>query len=1000
MAGCRWWIGFFAAGLLAQAAGGVPDFRWAVWPWAGAPLISAWGRENGLPQSAVSSVLQSSTGYIWIGTYNGLVRFDGENLVTFDRSRWPDFKSGRVTALFEDSFGRLWVGDEMGCLFIVADDGQTATLMPRLWTTRAVTAIREGDDGELWLLLANGELVRRRDGKSWRVHAEDVSTPDVPRMTTDFDGGVWVLGGDQRLQFLENEELRPWEAPDGEIIRTTTFVGRAREGGVWIVANERIRRWREGQWVEDRGFHPAGASFVSAFFEMAGGTLAFGVMRQGLVLVSPDGETRLVNAAGGLASDWVTDITEDREGNLWVATGSGLNQLRIGRAEMVGNWGGAAVLGLDLDQDGGLWVGTEGGGLHHLHKDKLKIFNGVSGLTKPFVWAVETEPDGTVWAGTWGQGLFRGKDGRFAIAPGWDTSALTVTSMLRDKEGALWVGSNRGLARWQGGVWQWWHGEKGRRIQNIRCMAEDGEGGLWFGMAGDGLGRFTPSGLRFYGQAEGLTNDYVWALLPSVEGLWIGTAGGGLLRMEGEKFFSLGTHSEFPSQTICGLAKTVDGRIWMSSYGGVFSFPETVLLDALRSGGAMAGGVYVDKSDGLATLEASGGMQRPLLLDPAGALWVATARGLARVDTTPRERLPAPRAVVQSVIIDEVQEEWKRGDVLKVPPGFHRVEVKLAALRFASPQRVEFRYRLLGLSEEWMSTGRSVQFNYLPPGEYQLQLDARDRGGLWAGGGVRLNIVVEPLFWQRSSVRVAFGFLLMGGTAWAARASAQRRARLRLVQLERERAVERERTRIAQDLHDDLGASLTRLNLMTQASVHAAGAQGIELAEIRRVTVEITRAMDEVVWAASPRHDTLESLVAYLARFAQDMAKAAGLRCRLEFPLEVPELALTAEFRHNLFLAAKETLHNVVRHARAREVRLRLEFEPGQHQLRLSIFDDGTGFDASVLTENDQPRPGDPHGNGLPGLRRRLASLGGKLDIQSRPGSGTTVNFDVPLPLA
>lgn len=972
----------------------------ASWAWASPPLISAWGRENGLPQSAVSSVLQSGSGFLWVGTYNGLVRFDGVNFETFDRSRWPEFKSGRVTALFEDSWGRLWVGDEMGDIFAVTEDGGSVKSLPRQWNARSITAMREGTDGELWLLLSNGELVRRRDGKSWRFQAEHVSTPDVPRMTADFDGRVWVLGGDQRLQYLDSEELRPWQAPEGESILTVTFVGRAREGGVWIVANNRIRRWRGGEWVEDRGEHPSGVAFISAFYETASGTLVFGVMRSGLVLVSPDGETRLVTAAGGLASDWVTDITEDREGNLWVATGSGLNQLRIGRAEMVGRWGGAALLGLDMDAEGALWVGTEGEGLRRLHRGEVTEFTESSGLTKPFVWAVQAEPDGTVWAGTWGQGLFRGKDGRFSIAPGWDSSALTVTAIMRGGNGALWVGSNRGLARWHNGVWTWWQEAKGRRIRNIRCMAEDGAGGLWFGTSGDGLGRLTAEGVSFYGRAEGLLNEYVWALLPSSGGLWIGTAGGGLVRLEGERFFAFRAQTEFPSQTICGLAKTVDGRIWMSSYGGVFSFPEHTLAKALRTGEPLIEGVYVDKSDGLATLECSGGMQRPLMLDEVGALWVATAKGLARVDTTMRERLPAPRAVVKKLVMDEEPLVWEPGELLRVPPGFHRVEVQLAALRFASPQRVEFRYRLLGLGEEWVSTGRSVQFNYLPPGQYELQVETRDRGGVWAGERAQLAIVVEPWFWQRTSVRGAFGVLLILGTALVARASAQRRARLRLAQLEREHAVERERTRIAQDLHDDLGASLTRLNLLTQGTADSSGARGSDLADIRKVTVEITRAMDEVVWAANPRHDTLESLVAYLARFAQEMAKAAGLRCRLELPLEVPEMELTAEFRHNLFLAAKETLHNVVRHGQAREVRVQLECDVLNHRLKLSIRDDGVGFDASTLTPGDGPKPGDPHGNGLPGLRRRLALLHGELRILSSVGKGTTVEFDVPLPPA
>jgi len=970
----------------------------AAWAWAGSPLISIWGRENGLPQSAVSGVLQSASGYLWVGTYNGLARFDGVNFETFDRTNWPDLKSGRVTALLEDSWGKIWVGDETGGLSIVTNDGKSFQALPRKWSARAVTAIRENSDGELWLLLSNGELVRRRDGKSWRIQAEDVNTPDVPRMTTDFDGRVWVLGGDQRLQILEGEQLQPWMPPNGERVSATTFVGRAREGGVWIVSNGRVRRWRAGKWVEDRGVQPMGNAFISAFYETVSGTLAFGVMRVGMVLVSPEGESRTISVADGLSNDWLTDIVEDREGSLWVATVGGLNKVRIGRAEMVGTWDGAALLGLNMDEDGALWVGTEGAGLHRLDKGVVTKFSEGSGLTKPYVWAVQTEPNGTVWAGTWGQGLFKGRDGRFAIAPGWDPSALTVTAILLAGDGALWVGSNRGLACLREGKWTWWHEAEGRALLNVRCLAEDGKGGLWFGTSGNGLGHLNGGKISLYGQAQGLPSDDVWSVLPSSGGLWIGTAGSGLVRMQGESFFIFRSNAGFPSQTICGMVKSRNDRIWIASYGGVFSFPEQNLLYAMHSGEGTAGGVYVDRTDGLASLECAGGMQRSLLLDLSGALWVATAKGLARVETTVGERLAAPRVVIKQVLLDDRPTVQDLGKPLQVPPGFHRVEVSFAALRFASPQRVEFRYRLLGLGKEWMSTERNVQFNYLPPGSYQLQVLARDKGGLWDGDMARVDIVVAPYFWERTSVRVVFACLLIFSTAWVARASAHRRARFRLTQLERKHAVEMERTRIAQDLHDDLGASLTQLNLLTQSSGGSSAASGGNLTDIRKVTVEITRAMDEVVWAASPRHDTLESLVAYLARFAQEMAKASGMRCRLKLPLDVPALALTAEFRHNLFLATKETLNNAVRHAHAKELFLHLDCDPKRRRLRLTIRDDGVGFDVDSHKQGDVKSAGDARGNGLPGLERRLTVLQGEFRIVSEIGVGTTVEFDVPLP--
>lgn len=966
------------------------------------PVVTSWYREDGLPQNAVAAVRQTRDGYLWLATYNGLARFDGVAFKVFGQRELPALTGNRITALCEDARGRLWVGEETGNVVVVHEAGRSAEAVPRRWPREAVVAIRETPSGEMLLLLAHDELVRVEDGKAWKFEQTDRHNPTVLNLAVDRDGDVWLQDKKDRLVRRDGDRLAPWVMPDGEALTQISFAEPSRQGGLWIIANRRIRRWLDGRWVEDRGECPHPEQYVSAFHELADGTLALGVLDVGLLLLAPGSPPRQVDARAGLAGDWITSLSSDREGNLWAGTSVGLTSLRPRRVEMMSPpdaWGNKGVLAVERAPDGALWVGTEGAGLYRFFNDTIRRYGEAEGLTKPYVWAVKHDAAGDVWVGTWGQGLFRGREDRFEPAPGWDAAAVAVTALLVAKNGDLLAGTNRGLARLRDGRWTWWRESGGQPVGHVRVIAEDTEGNVWFGTAGRGLGRIDARGeLRLFGAADGLPGLYVWSLLPLDGDLWIGTAGAGLVRHRAGRFDVLTTREGLPSDTICGIIPDAySDHLWFSSFSGVFALARQDLAACMTLRRPLAPPFLLDRGDGLATIECAGGMQQPALYEPDGGLWVASSKGLAHIDTTRlRRQTVSPPVFIQAGLVDDAPliGEWDRE--LRVPPGRHRVEIRLAALNFSAPKKVRFRYRLAGLEDDWVDIGhqRSIHFTYLPPGDYRLHVAASNRDGYWNEIGDQLRIVALPALWQTWPARAAAVVLAAALLAGLVRARVLRSARLRMVELERRHAVERERTRIAQDLHDDLGVSLTRLHLLSQTAQAGAGdpaATRVHLAGIRAVAVDITRAMDEVVWAANPRHDTLESLVAYLARFAQEFLGAAGLRCRLDLPLEIPEVPLTAEFRHNLFLACKESLHNAVRHSGAAEVRLALRCDPDARELIVTIADDGRGFDPEAMLS------GGARGNGLRNLVQRLRALGGRVEWKSAPGRGAVVTLRAPL---
>jgi signal transduction histidine kinase len=340
---------------------------------------------------------------------------------------------------------------------------------------------------------------------------------------------------------------------------------------------------------------------------------------------------------------------------------------------------------------------------------------------------------------------------------------------------------------------------------------------------------------------------------------------------------------------------------------------------------------------------------------------------------------------------------------LRIPSGAQRFEFRYTAPSFTASEKVRFRYRLKGLEDTWgeEKSERSAPYSYLSPGEYTFQVIACNNDGLWNERGAALTFTVLPAFYQTwwfSGLMVLAGAGAVGAVAyWISR----RRLRRRLEQLERQRALERERARIARDIHDDLGASLTRITLLSQsvsAELEGAPQARAEVDQIYQTARDLTRAMDEIVWAVNPKHDTLDSLVNYLGRFAQNFMSTAGIRCRLDAPMEFPHTSVTTEIRHNVFLAFKEALNNVIKHARATEARVILELLADR--FTLAVVDNGCGFkserDAAVpAADGESTRAAS--GNGLANMQKRLEEIGGHCKVITAPGEGTRVEFSIPL---
>lgn len=1012
-------LGLAAAwlGLAAPAPGATGD--------AAQYFFQTWQTDDGLPQKHITSVVQTRDGYLWIGTYNGLARFDGRRFVVFNAANTPGLVSSRVTSLCEDTNGVLWLGHDAGELTRVRDGRFEPVPLATPWPGGAIAAIAEDGRHDLWLLHQGGLMVRVRDGQT-APPEPGLTAATVLSLVRDSEGALWRAHGGKMRVVGAPPSVRTLKEPpnDDFIVRACA----SRDGGFWIAGGDRVRRWDSGGRESIWGAVPWGNNFVTAMLEARNGQLWVGTLGKGVFVLSPGGRFAQFTRTNGLAHDWVRTLGTDREGTVWVGTGGGglsaARERRVIMVESPDGWQGRGVLSLCAATNGAVWIGTEGGGAYRLLDGRWKRFGEREGLTNLFVWSVFEDAQGRQLAGTWGGGLFQLVNERFVHPAALAGETVPITSLLSSRDGALWAGTQRGLLRVTSGKVDRFAQDSLR--PDVRTLVEAKDGAIWFGMSGGGLGRLKGGAVTRFGRADGLPSDHVWSLLLEDDGtLWIGTFGGGLCRWRQERFATIGPGEGLPSNVISHLMDDGHGRLWMGSYGGILRANKEE-LNRCADGRAKSVTFFVyGRADGLESLETAEGLTPGSCRTADGRLWFPTSRGPAVVDPANVKTNPlAPPVVIEEVVVDGNRPEARgaRHEVaphasrlaarasLRIPPGKQRFEFRFTALSFAAPERVQFRYRLEGLEADWVDTSeRSANYSFLPPGDYTFRVIACNNDGVWNETGAALGLTVLPYFWQTWWFRVVAGLAAAAALGGTVRGLTRRRYRRKLERLERQRAVEKERARIAKDIHDDLGASLTRITLLSQTArgdLDQPEQAAADLDRIYDTARELTQAMDEIVWAVNPKHDTLDSLVSYLGGFAQDFLSTAGVRCRLDVPVHLPALPVTAEVRHNLFLAFKEAVHNVVRHAAATEARILFVLE--RNGFALVIQDNGKGFEPPLNVErsmlNLQRSEGVTSspirlasGNGLSNMRRRLEEIGGSCAVTTAVGQGTEVTFQLLL---
>ncbi len=944
-----------------------------------------WTSDSGLPQNSVTAILQSGDGYLWLGTQEGLARFDGARFTVFDTRNTPALGDDWVQSLLQTRDGTLWIGTLAGLVGL--KDGVFSPRFPDRLGRESIESLFESRDGALWLGSDAGVSRILGGAIATFTAADGLPGPRVRAIAEDSSGAIWV-GGNWGLARRDGNRFFARPASGGEAPMVLSLLGDG-GGGVWA------------------------------------GTLQ-GLMHSGGSSTSMSSSTRLLGEDEDLAGAAVKALDRDRDGNLWLGTDRGLYRYRDGTFVRHGRAEGLSsnrILAVREDREGSLWVGTSDGGLDRIRGQRIAMYTARDGLSDDSLWtvledragnlwagtaegvlnrrapgqdrfepwarlgasvmAIAEAPDGSLWIGTYGAGLanVRGRRvSRYTQADG--LSSDWITSVLVDRRGAVWAGTKgTGVDRLEKGTFVNYRARDGLGSDATFSLFEDRDGSIWIGTFGGGVSRLRDGSFRTFTIRDGLAHDVVMSTYQDAEGAYWFATRGGLCRYRDGRFTTYRQRDGLFHDAAQRVLEDGRGYFWLTSNRGVFRVSAHELAAAAPVAGRIADRVTFSTATGMIRAECNNA-QHGAWRGRDGRLWFATVKGLAMADPARIElNRVAPPVVVEGVTADG--QSLSLSEPLRLAPGNRKLEFAYTALSFRNPLAVRFRYRLEGFEKEWVDAGprRAAFYTNLPPGRYRFRVRAANEDGVWNEAGASVDVLLrrhffETVWFRCLAILAAAGLAALG-------------YRLRVRRLE---ARERLRTALVEAQLDALQFQL-RPHFLFNTLNSILPLVGNDPERARQMVVRLGELLRLSLQSEETPQVTLSEEMAILEKYLS--IERVRFRDRLDVTIAVPPAIAGA--RVPCFLL-QPIVENAIKHGlsrRSERGRIAISAAAEKDRLVLLVHDNGPGLrdDAS----------GDAAGIGLRNTRRRLEALypgNHSLELATAAAGGCEVRIRLPLVLA
>jgi ligand-binding sensor domain-containing protein/signal transduction histidine kinase len=941
----------------------------------------SWLPQNGLPGGTVQSFAQTPDGFLWVGTSEGLLRFNGERFTLFAHDNTPALHENSIFCLLTGRDGRLWIGTEGGGLVEMSHGRFIVHGTAEGLTDGFVRALYEDRAGTLWVATDNG-LFRRKGERLERVD----NRPEMPAnafhgVLEDHRGRLWA--GAARLYAIINGQPREFALDGTDSQNRVKSILETEDGSIWVGTVSGLHRLRPGS---DRFERVAGVwGTIRTLCAVSSGELWAGAIGQGIFRVRYEARGSTVThmaAPSPQVSSTILSIFADDGGNLWVGTQVGMVRLNRTPVEVLALPGAAdSDFGtVSLDADGSLWAASN----QTVHiQDGRAIPYHFQSLGDARARNLLRARDGSLWVGTDGSGLFR------ITARGTEhyTTRLGLANnfircLWEARDGSLWIGMDEGVSHFDGGGFHNLTMQNGLVYFSTRSILEDRNGDIWVGTE-RGVSHLRMGQPVYDAATEALKEEKVWALHEDSDGgLWFGTRTNGLYRFRDGQVTRYTTANGLASDSIFSILEDSKRHLWLSGPLGVTLLNRDELDEQARNPHQTLSVRFFSADAGDRPTQFYGGTQPAAAMTRGGEVWFPTNQGLWRIKPTEFVAPVLAHLNVNSVVVDG--KPATLGSILTMAAGSSRVELGFEPVMLSSLEDLQLHYRLEGFDKEWSTAGaqqRTATYTNLPAGKYTFVVEAWEREHPERRVQAAMQLVKRPFFY-RTPWFIALCVLALGLASVLAY-----QVRIRQVH-GRYEAVLAERTRLAREMHDTLIQGCASVSAMLEAASSCA----IDDCESRQHLIEyastqILSTMDEArqaVWNLRGGEEAPNSLAASLRAMSERVSREYGIHvdCRVGGK----EFAIGQQATHELMMVAREALYNAVLHGHPKKIGAELTFSA--KTLEMFLSDDGEGFDAAEM-------PAQGH-YGLQGLRERVYRFGGDVEIVSNPGQGTQMRVKIP----
>ncbi len=712
----------------------------------------AWTTRDGLPHNQVNSITQTPEGYLWFATWEGLVRYNGQDFRIFTPENVPALQDHGIRHVSVGSHGKLIVSTSRGGISVLQKDlWRTYSHSEGLPQNETMASV-EDSQGAIWVAHESKGLSRIDSRGKVTTYGTSQGLPSERMYAVFMDENkvIWAgtAGG---LVRVENNRVQSFKEADGLPVGAVYAILAAPEGGLYLGTHHGLFLGRNGKFRKIASDFPDEA--VISLSLDSESNLWIGTVNRGVIRYGNRGYEYL-DTTGGLPNNRVGTLFSDREGNIWAGTNAGLVRFADTPFVTLDNYQGLTdnyVRALTQTTDGGMLIGTAKG--LNLYKDeKIRAITDNESLRNDAVLSLAPSKDGSVWVGMYSTGLINWKDGvvREQVTAGSPLYGTQVRALLEDRNGNLWVGTSQGLYRKKGNQLKRFGEADGLPRDFILSIHESKTGKIWVGTAnglgfinGEKAGSIAISGYQSAQDVFGFSEDPDGTL-------WLATDRA-VLRLRNGKISAIGTKNGLPVATVFQIVADTYGNFWLTSNRGVI-YVKRAEMEAVADGKSeRLNAISFAEADGMASAQCNGGAGPAALRAKDGSIWVATAKGVSVVqpDELARYQLAPPPVVIENVMVNDQLADPDSDLIL--PADTRKLEMAYVSLSYRTPEQIRYRYRLEGFDEEWIEREqlRNVQFTNLPPGRYTFKVSAAQRGGPWSPESASLKFEIKPRLYQR-----------------------------------------------------------------------------------------------------------------------------------------------------------------------------------------------------------------------------------------------------------